>query len=187
MACAAAVLSPELSVVLIPMSCARMSRESCRVPLSICADREMQTKKRAGNRSTLDCKMGNMRSISLRVLVCASVALFAFGAATGDKPTTQATILDHNEFPCDNCLFGMGDYYFCFDAGQKILIGHEKVRTQTRKKNPVDLMQRGKQVPVRFDDKFIWVSEPNGKELKLTQDYTKKIFLDSDKCQAAVK
>jgi hypothetical protein len=48
-------------------------------------------------------------------------------------------------------------------------------------------MQRGKQVPVRFDDKFIWVSEPNGKELKLTQDYTKKIFLDSDKCQAAVK
>jgi hypothetical protein len=48
-------------------------------------------------------------------------------------------------------------------------------------------MQGGKQVPVRFDDKFIWVSEPNGKELKLTQDYTKKIFLDSDKCQAAVK
>jgi hypothetical protein len=56
-----------------------------------------------------------------------------------------------------------------------------------RKKTPVDLMQRGKSVPVRFDDKYIWVSEPNGKELRLTQDYTKKIFLDSAKCQAAIK
>jgi len=128
-----------------------------------------------------------MRSISLQILVCSCVAVLAFGAEKGDKPTTQATILDHNEFPCDNCLFGLSDYYFCLDTSQKILIGHEKVRTQTRKKNPVDLMQRGKTVPVRFDDKYIWVGEPNGKELRLTQDYTKKIFLDSAKCQAAIK
>jgi hypothetical protein len=129
--------------------------------------------------------MGNMRSVSLRVLLCASIALASFGAATGDKPTTPATILDHNEYTCENCLFGISDYYFCFDANQKILIGHDRVRTQTRKKNPLDLLQSGKSVPVRFDDKYIWVTEPNGKELRLTQDYTKKIFLDNGKCQAA--
>lgn len=131
-----------------------------------------------------------MRSSGLQILMCVLLAVFAFAAEKGDKsdkPATQATILDHNEFPCDNCLFGMGDYYFCFDAGQKILIGHEKVRTQTRRKYPVDLMQRGKTVPVRFDDKYIWVGEPNGKEVRLIQDYTKKIFLDSARCQAAVK
>ena len=131
--------------------------------------------------------MENMRSTGLQILLCACVAVLAFGAEKGDKPTVQATILDHNEFPCDNCLFGLGDYYFCFDTSQKILIGHEKVRTQMRKKNPLDLMQRGQTVPVRFDDKYIWVGESNGKELRLTQDYTKKIFLDSAKCQAAIK
>jgi hypothetical protein len=125
--------------------------------------------------------------MSLRILVCASVALCSFGAATGDKATTQATILDHNEYTCENCLFGISDYYFCFDANQKILIGHERLRTQTRKKRPIALLQRGAQVPVRYDDKYIWVSEPNGKELRLMQDYTKKIFLDSARCQAAVK
>ncbi len=96
-------------------------------------------------------------------------------------------MLDHNEFPCANCLFGVADYYFCFDASSKILIGYDKVRTQTRKKVPTDLMERGKTVPLRFDDKYIWVKQANGKELRLTQDYTKKIFLSSDRCQRAVK
>jgi len=132
-----------------------------------------------------------MRSITLRMLLLAAVALavpYSFGAAVKPSgPTLQATILDHNEYTCENCLFGMSDYYFCFDAGQKIVIGHEKVRTQMRKKNPLDLMQRGKTVAVRFDDKYIWVTEPNGKEMRLMQDYTKKIFLDSSRCQAAVR
>jgi hypothetical protein len=56
-----------------------------------------------------------------------------------------------------------------------------------RKKNPLDLLQRGKSVPIRFDEKYIWVSQDKGKPLRLTQDYTKKIFLESARCQAAVK
>ena len=125
----------------------------------------------------------------LPILVCAAIALVAPAASVSGGSTVgeavQATMLDHNEYPCENCLFGISDYYFCFDANQKILIGHDRVRTQTRKKNPLDLLQSGKSVPVRFDDKYIWVTEPNGKELRLTQDYTKKIFLDNGKCQAA--
>lgn len=122
------------------------------------------------------------------VLVCIAAGLLApasFCATEGQA--IQATMLDHNEYPCVNCLFGTGDYYFCFDAGSKILIGHEKVRTQMRKKEPTALMERGKSVSIRYDDKFIWVPQPKGKDLKLTQDYTKKIFLENDRCQAAVK
>jgi len=124
----------------------------------------------------------------LAVLFCIAIGLLvpaSFGAVEGQA--AQAIMLDHNEYPCENCLFGMSDYYFCFEANSKILIGHEKVRTQMRKHAPVDLMERGKTVSIRFDDKFIWVPQAKGKDLKLTQDYTKKIFLESDRCLAAVK
>jgi hypothetical protein len=106
-------------------------------------------------------------------------------------PPVQAVMLDHNEYPCENCLFGMSDYYFCFEAGGKILVGHERIRTQMRKPAPTDLMERGKTVPVKFDDKYIWVPQQvkggKTKDLQLTQDYTKKIFLENDRCQAATK
>jgi hypothetical protein len=129
----------------------------------------------------------------IRVLVLAGIAI-ALGAPASEakdkKPepnATQATVLDHNEYTCENCLFGNSDFYFCFDANQKILIGHEKVRTQTWQKKPDGLFERGKPVSLRYDDKFIWVTAPGGKERKLTQDYTKKIFLENQRCQAATK
>jgi hypothetical protein len=126
----------------------------------------------------------------LPVLVCVALWLtmpLSSGAADEKGQPAQAVMLDHNEFPCVNCLFGMSDYYFCFDANSKILIGHEKIRTQMRKHEPAALMERGKTVPIRFDSLFIWVPQAKGKDLKLTQDYTKKIFLNSDRCQAAVQ
>jgi hypothetical protein len=131
-----------------------------------------------------------MNRANLRPLLCIAVALLvtaSFGKTGDTAAQAQAVMLDHNEFPCANCLFGVADYYFCFDTHDKILIGYDKVRTQTRRKVPTDLMERGKTVPLRYDDKYIWVTRSNGKELRLTQDYTKKIFLSSDRCQRAVK
>jgi len=128
----------------------------------------------------------------IRVVVLAAIAI-AVGAPVSEakdkKPepnAAQATVLDHNEYTCENCLFGNRDFYFCFDANQKILIGHEKVRTQTWQKNP-DGLERGKSVSLRYDDKYMWVTAPGGKEHKLTQDYTRKIFLENSRCQAATK
>jgi hypothetical protein len=120
----------------------------------------------------------------LASLAIALLAPASFAAVEGQ--TVQAVMLDHNEYRCENCLFGISDYYFCFDAGSKILVGHEKLRTQTRKHEPAALMERGKSLQIRYDDKFIWVPQAKGKDLKLTQDYTKKIFLESDRCQAAI-
>lgn len=120
-------------------------------------------------------------------LILALAACGAAGAKNDETAQVQAVVLDHNVFACSNCLFGISDYYFCFDAGGKILVGHDKVRTQTWMKDPVDLLERGKTVQLRYDDKSIWVSRPGGKDVKLTQDYTKQIFLSSDRCQAATK
>ncbi len=135
-----------------------------------------------------------MNWMGLRTVLCLAIGMAApvsFGAMSGKPSEAQATeasavMLDHNEFPCFNCLFGMADYYFCFAAGDKTLIGHERIRTQTRKKEPVELMERGKSVQIKYDAGFIWVPQAKGKDLRLTQDYTKKIFLNSDRCQAAV-
>ena len=134
----------------------------------------------------------SLRACALPRLIFLATALAVSSWAADKSPAqvpaqVQAVVLDHNQFLCTNCLFGISDYYFCFEANDKILIGHDKVRTQTWQKDPVELAERGKTVAIRFDDRFIWVPRPKGKDLKLTQDYTKKIFLSSDKCQAAIK
>lgn len=123
-------------------------------------------------------------------IVLLAPASFAAKDKEPAGPPVQAVLLDHNEYPCVGCLFGVSDYYVCFEVQGKIVIGHEKVRTQTWQHAPVSLMERGRSVPVKLDDKFIWVpQEFKGKtrDVRMTQDYTKKIFLENDRCQAAVK
>ncbi|MES1260334.1 MAG: hypothetical protein ABUS49_01265 [Acidobacteriota bacterium] len=103
-----------------------------------------------------------------------------------ESTQAQAVLLDHSEYLCKNCFLGNSDYYFCFDVNSKILIGHEKVRVQTRRKTPDNLLgQRGQTVPIRYDDQYIWIPGPNGKDQRLTQDYTRKLFTVSDACQKA--
>lgn len=125
-----------------------------------------------------------MNLMRLFLVLIALAAANSFGASD-QTARTQATLLDHNAFLCDNCLFGMNDYYFCFQAGDKILIGHDKVRTQMKHKNPSELIGTGKSLPIRYDDRFIWVAPEGSKEIKLKQDYATQIFLNDKKCQAA--
>ena len=42
-------------------------------------------------------------------------------------------------------------------------------------------------VPLRYDDKFIWVTRNDGKTVKLKQDYNTDIFLNNSQCRGAVK
>ena len=139
-----------------------------------------------------------MKSACARV-VLGLVLTFAGSTVAGaaDKPPsekkepeagTQAILLDHAEYMCDNCLFGNSDYYFCFDVNSKILIGHEKIRTQMRKKAPADLLAaRGQTVTIHYNDQYIWIPGPKGKDQRLTQDYTRDLFSFSDACRKAVK
>ncbi|MDQ1470617.1 MAG: hypothetical protein QOJ99_2097 [Bryobacterales bacterium] len=128
------------------------------------------------------------RAVLGLVLILAGSTVAGAADKKEPAPRTEAVLLDHAEYLCKNCLFGNSDYYFCFDVNSKILIGHEKIRTQMRKKAPENLLEtRGNKVPIRFDDKYIWIPGPNGKEQRLTQDYTKKLFTFSDACQRAAK
>jgi hypothetical protein len=111
----------------------------------------------------------SIRSV-VRTSVCLATALAAavsFGAAA-DRQQAQAQLLDRAEFLCDNCFFGASDYYYCFAADDKILIGYQRtpvLNWQDKSKNylaPVHpswaaWTAPGQTVPVSYDDKHIWI------------------------------
>jgi hypothetical protein len=119
-------------------------------------------------------------------------------AATPDRPQVQGQLLDHNEYLCSNCFFGASTYYYCFEADKKILIGYQKIPTINWKdessndltkvhKSWTPLTAEGQTVPLRYDDKYIWVNKPDGKTVRLKQDYTTDIFVNSSQCRGAIK
>ena len=128
----------------------------------------------------------------------------SFGMAAANKEAdaqaAQAQLLDHGEYPCANCFFGASDYYFCFRTdANKILIGHQHIPTinwrDTSKnylvkahKSWTPWQSDGAAVKLKFDSKYIWLPRASGKkDIRLTQDYTRDIFIDSQDCRAAVK
>jgi hypothetical protein len=132
--------------------------------------------------------------------VCASALLGApaiFGAAA-ERPQVQARLLDHAELLCDNCFFGPSDYYYCFEAGDKILIGYQRTRVlnwEDKSKNYLTRVHKswtvwtppGESVPVSYDNIHIWVTRPGGKPVKLIQDYSHDVFIANNRCREAVK
>jgi hypothetical protein len=106
--------------------------------------------------------------------VAASLAApVSFGAAAG-RQQAQAQLLDHAEFLCANCLLGASDYYYCFAADDKVLVGYQKtpvLNWRDKSKNYLTTVHPawaawaapGQTVPISYDDKHIWVSRPDGK------------------------
>jgi hypothetical protein len=132
----------------------------------------------------------------MRILV-ALVASAVFAAAP-QTPPVEAQLLDHSEYRCKNCFFGSSRYYYCFAAGDKILIGYQKTPELNWKDHSSNLLAKvrkkwepwaaeGQTVPLRYDDKTIRVTRSDGKEVKLKQDYTRDAFLTNSQCKAAVK
>jgi hypothetical protein len=118
----------------------------------------------------------NTRSVTRMGLCIISILLtatFALGApADKQQPVqAQAQLLDHAEFLCANCFFGASDYYYCFQAGNQILVGYEKtpvLNYQDQAKNYLTPVRPkwapwtapGQTVPIGYDDKYIWVTRP---------------------------
>jgi hypothetical protein len=138
--------------------------------------------------------------VLVRMALCVSALLTApalFGA-TADRPQVQARLLDHAELLCDNCFFGPSYYYYCFEADNKILVGYQKTRVmnwEDKSKNYLTKAHKawtvwtppGETVPISYDDMHIWVAGPNGKPVKLTQSYSRDVFITNDRCREAVR
>lgn len=139
-------------------------------------------------------------SLILRASVCVAVSLataVSFGKAA-DRPQVQAQLLDHAEFLCANCFFGPSYYYFCFAADNKILIGYQRTPVLNWRDESKNYLTRvhpqwrpwiapGQAVPISYDDKHIWVTRANGKQVKLIQNYSHDIFTNDGRCRQAVR
>ena len=111
-----------------------------------------------------------IRSV-IRTSVCVAASLAApvsFGAAA-DRQQAQAQLLDRAAFLCDNCFFGASDYYYCFAADNKILVGYQRtpvLNWQDKSKNYLTPVHPawaawtapGQTVPIGYDAKHIWVN-----------------------------
>src|SRR5579862_4564776 len=142
-----------------------------------------------------------MKQMMRRAGIVLSISLLAFAggfAAQPNTPEVQAQLLDQNGYQCTNCFFGASTYYFCFEADNKVLIGYEKIPTMnwadpnknwlTRvHKSWKGWSEEGKTVPLRYDDKHIWLTGTNGKAVRLRQDYSTDIFVNNQQCRAAAQ
>jgi len=138
-----------------------------------------------------------MRSCGILVCLAVSLAEAAFGAKASDRVEAQAQVLDHAEFLCDNCFFGASDYYFCFAADNAILVAYQSIPVinwEDKSKNYLTKVRHAwtpwtpagaAAVPISYDDKYIWVSRPNGKKVKLHRSSLRDIFTNSPQCRQA--
>lgn len=118
--------------------------------------------------------------------------------AEADRKQAQAQILDHADITCANCLFGSSKYYYCFAADDKVLVGYQSTRVlnfQDDSKNYLTKVHKGwttwtapgQSLPIGYDEKYIWVTRPDGKQVRLTQTYTHDVFSNDDRCRKATK
>jgi hypothetical protein len=136
--------------------------------------------------------------VRISVYVSALLAAPAIFGAAADRPQVQARLLDHADLLCDNCFFGPSYYYYCFEADNKILIGYQKTRVlnwDDKSKNYLTKAHKGwtvwtppgETVPISYDDAHIWVARPDGKSVKLTQNYSRDVFISNNQCREAVR
>lgn len=136
-----------------------------------------------------------VRSVRISLCVFASLAADVSSGKGADPVQAQAQVLDHAEFLCDNCFFGASDYFFCFAAGDQILVAYQKtpvMNWEDKSKNYLTKVYHawapwaapGTTVPISYDEKHIWVSRANGKKVKLHRSPVRDIFSNSQCRQA---
>jgi hypothetical protein len=121
----------------------------------------------------------------------------SFGAPAA-RQQAQAQLLDHAEFLCASCIFGASDYYYCFAADNKILIGYQRTRVLNWQEGSKNFLTKvyggwsvwtppGQTLPIGYDDKHIWVGRADGKQVKLIRSSMGDIFTNNGQCRAANK
>jgi len=135
--------------------------------------------------------------VRMSVCLAASLALPACFGGAAERQQAQAQLLDRAELPCANCFFGTGDYYYCFAVDNQVLVAYQRTRVLNWTDGSKNYLTKvhhgwtvwtapGETVPISFDEKHIWVTRPDGKQVRLTESYSRDIFTN-DRCREAVK
>jgi hypothetical protein len=140
---------------------------------------------------------------SIAILICAGTLLAAPIPFKKAKPRTQAQaqVLDHAQFLCSNCFFAPSDYYFCFDTGNQIFVAYQRIPVinwRDKTKNDLTRVPRVRDklalwnpptqsFPISYDEKNIWVSRDNGKQVKLIRSGLSDRFASDARCRPTPK
>ena len=136
---------------------------------------------------------------SIAILICAGTLLSAPISFKKAKPRTQAQVmkvLDHAEVLCANCFFAPSDYYFCFDTGNQIFVAYQRIPVINYTDKTKNYLTRvdhklavwnppSQSFPISYDEKHIWVSRDNGKQVKLIRSKLSDMFMSDARCRPA--
>ena len=91
----------------------------------------------------------------------------------------QGVMVDSGEYDwChyDCAPFDRPTFFFCVQVDHQILIGSRKADWKWEYDSSQMLGFRGKTISLRYDDGSMWIIRTDGKDMHLTQDYSRNVF-----------
>ena len=107
----------------------------------------------------------------LALAACVALSLTPCAQAKTSKDFATATLVEAADYtPCgDGCsAFVYSTSAFCFRVGDQFLLGEGRSYLHGEKFSAVEDLA-GKELPLRFNGRSLWVKTPNGPSLKLSR------------------
>jgi hypothetical protein len=133
-------------------------------------------------RSRLASTSKNFRPLPLIALAaCAALSLTPCASARGAKDYSAATLVETADYqPCRNGCSAKAEPVsaFCFRQGDKVMVADGSSFLHEKKFSGLEELA-GKQVQIRFNERFVWVMPPDGPTLKLERGSKYENFKDA--------
>ena len=113
--------------------------------------------------------------------VCAALSVAPCASAKGAKEFSPATLVETADYqPCRNGCSAKAEpaSAFCFRQGNQVLVADGSSFLHEKKFSGMEELA-GKQVQIRFNERFVWVMPPDGQAMKLERGTTYENFKDA--------
>jgi len=130
----------------------------------------------------MSCHRTIFRSNSLFILAaCVGLSLPLCASAREAKSYAPATLIEAADYlPCDNGCSANAEpaSAFCFKQGDQIVVGEGRSYLHENKFSGLAELA-GKQVQIRYSNRFVWVRQPDGDAVKLERKSEYENFRDA--------
>jgi hypothetical protein len=109
-------------------------------------------------------------------------------AHAGKRQYVSGTMLDASEYDwchhdCDP--FDRPAFFYCVKTANELLTGSHKVDWVWQKDSSKMVAPAGRQVSVRYDRDSFWIVRTDGKDMRVTRDYSQDVFTNAE-CTAEI-
>jgi len=113
--------------------------------------------------------------------VCAGLSLPLFSFAREARSFAPATMVEAADYiPCDNGCSANAEpaSAFCFKQGEEFVVGEGRSYLHENKFSPLEELA-GKQVQIRYSNRYVWVKQADGTVVKLEHNSEYQNFRDA--------